>query len=126
MKCTVRTGTKTAGLILHEWFSRRMRPYGVNLHPGTLNLIPGEKPRLNGRFILLDPDGFPPGRKRVEREGGHYSPRLYPARIEHKECWVFMWGPDFHTGELEVVAEEYLREALNLKDGDTVTVELQS
>jgi len=120
MKCTVKTGTKTAGLVLHKWLYREMKRHGVRLFPGTLNLEPQCEFAFPKHKIAIQLDELIMKyckTKPVES----LDPGFYPARINRRRCWAFAWGPQ-HNGQLEIVADEYLREALNIEDGDTVDV----
>lgn len=103
----------------------------IRLVRGTLNLVPiGKAARFPQKHISLKPWVFFAPRNGLQRKNG-YNPRLYPAYLISGICcirvWTFVWFQDpLVTGQFEVIAEVNLRSALNLKDGDEVTLEFEN
>jgi len=102
------------------WVKRQLaEKLGFESFPGTLNI------RLTLESIKkraqLDPEkGLP-----VEPESGYYCGALFLGEIKKvKAAAVLPLVPNYPPDLLEVVAPQYLRGTLGLKDGDMVTVEV--
>ena len=80
------------------------------------------KPEFKGNGISLKPwDYLFPHVKNTRRIAG-YDPKLFPAKLNGYDVWVFSWG--WWTDTIEIVAEECLRDKFSLKDGDAVELEI--
>ena len=91
---------------------------GFHPYPGTLNIrlrtgSPG-LPQQRGKII----SGF-------ERDGRAFGDVLcFPASIRNMECAVIIPRRTHHTDAIEIIAERNLRNALGLKDGDILEIEV--
>ena len=117
----VTTGLGKAAFFLSQDFyvNNFIRNCGFKPYPGTLNVIVGEEylseisnVKNNCENIIKPDEGFGAVKyiKAVlndEIDGAI----VFPAKTEHNENY------------LEFIAEEKLRDKLNLKDGDIVTIE---
>ncbi len=78
------------------------------LYPGTLNIL------LNRPVRLPDSLGFT-----FDHDGG----KVWPASLNGVDVWIYRWrGCPLHIAE--VLSPYCLRDRLNLKDGDDVTLGL--
>jgi Methyltransferase domain len=78
------------------------------LHPGSLNIV------LNRPVRFLDPAGF-------AFDLNYRS--LWRASLSGIDVWVYRWRESpLHV--VEILSSVYLRERLNLKNGDTVTLRI--
>lgn len=87
---------------------------------GTLNLEVNEQEakKFINSLKLITIEGFKKGTKKFG------NVKCYPCKIKHIPCVIIIpeftrYGPDI----VEAIAEVNLREALNLKDGDKITIE---
>lgn len=96
---------------------------GFTPYPGTLNLeIEGpetNKLRLLKSTPMIRIEGF----EAENRTFGAVD--AWRARVGPLECAVILPQRTHHVRTLEVVAAQYLREALGVKDGDGLDVEVQ-
>jgi len=100
----------------------------VKLCSGTLNLRVKEVPDFPTAGIpLQEKDWLKRYRKRFAEQGRihNFAPAFHPASLNGTRCWVFRFGMDDNVPILEVVAEKRLRDALSLKNGDEVELELK-
>jgi riboflavin kinase, archaea type len=96
---------------------------GYTPFPGTLNIRvdPKELLRIEG---LKDWEG-------IRIDGFHASGRTfggatcYGGRINGRPCHLIRPDRSHYQDVVEVIAPESLRESLSLRDGDTVTVEME-
>jgi riboflavin kinase len=100
------------------WVRRQVtEKLGFEAYPGTLNLrlsgmnVEKKKMLETAEAILVLP------------ETGYYSGSLFRAAIDGVECAVVVpLVPNYAADLLEVIAPQYLRGKLGLKDGDAVAV----
>ena len=96
---------------------------GYSPYPGTLNLRlrPEDLPRVGSvkDWKGLRIDGFPAGGRTF---GGA---TCYAARLAGRACHLIVPDRTHHTDVVEFIAREFLREALHLKDGDELDVEIE-
>lgn len=101
-------------------FSERL---GYSPYPGTLNikLAPADLARLGtvrrGHGVRID--GFKSG----DRTFGGAT--CFPARLSGRECHAIVPDRTHHQDVVEFIAKEYLRDALGVKDGASVDVEVR-
>ena len=107
-----------------QWITKFASAYlektGLDLYPGTLNIL------------LPGPYDLPEGCDRLEREdyGGEVNVNIVPCRIFGKRGFILRTdanqngtGPHPRT-IIEVATDFGLRDAYSLNDGDSVTVEI--
>lgn len=87
---------------------------------GTLNLEVNEQEakKFINSLELITIEGFKKGTKKFG------NVKCYPCKIKHIPCAIII--PEFTrygSDIVEAIAEVNLREALNLKDGDKITIE---
>ncbi|WP_338604848.1 DUF120 domain-containing protein [Sulfolobus tengchongensis] len=98
---------------------------GFDPYPGTLNIVIYDKQSLENRLLLdSSPSLLIPEYKQKDRVLG--AVKLYPASINSiKPAAVVMPLRTTHPKSvIEIISPFYLREKLNLKDGDEVTIEV--
>jgi len=102
------SGRGIMGRVLGELTPQISEKLGVPVVDGSLNLILRRPVRLRDSTALTIEDG-----KR----------RFWPASVSGTPVWVYRWvGATEHV--VELVAEQHLRSAMHLSDGDTLTVNL--
>ena len=94
------------GRVLGELTPQISEKLGVDIVDGSLNVILRGPVRLRDSTAVTIEDG-----KR----------RFWPASVSGTPVWVYRWvGATEHV--VELVAEQHLRSAMHLSDGDTLTV----
>jgi riboflavin kinase len=102
---------------LHDHYRRKT---GLDLYPGTLNLLLAEPYSLPAKRLRLEADEY----------GGTVSVNLVPCRVFGRAAFLLRTdlnesGNGPHPRNLiEIATDVRLRDAHNLKDGDTVEVEI--
>jgi riboflavin kinase len=100
------------------WVQRQVKEkLGFSPYPGTLNVLLFEE-SAKRRKLLETADAV-----RICPAEGYCNGILHKAHIAEVECAVVI--PEvagYPCNYLEVIAADYLRAKLQLKDGDTVTV----
>jgi len=100
------------------WVQRQVKEkLGFSPYPGTLNVLLSEE-SAKRRKLLETADAV-----RICPAEGYCNGILHKAHIAWVECAVVI--PEvagYADNYLEVIAADYLRAKLQLKDGDTVTV----
>jgi CTP-dependent riboflavin kinase len=113
-------------------FSAWAENSGFTVYPGTLNLRSEEKLIPAGGYISLMPwEHLSQAASFRSKEG--YSPRVYPAKLNGVDIWVFRWAEALYLENFvgdrpncpkelfcEVVSRDNLKDALNIKDLDEV------
>ena len=103
------------------WVKRQIhQKLGFTPHPGTLNikLSSEERTKLErlkkAKSVVIEP------------ETGFYSGTCYKALLMDKaECTIVIpQVPNYPKNLVEIIASTNLRQKLNLKDGDTVKIEI--
>lgn len=90
---------------------------GASPYSGTLNLRLTEKD-IENKLVLENAEGI-----MIVPQVGYYPGMLFKAKIDSMECAVVIpLVPNYPEDLLEVIAPVYLRGALNLTDGNEVTV----
>lgn len=120
------SGTVVSGLGNFSYWIEKLgdhyeRKTGMRLYPGTLNVR------------LAEPWSVPAGCLRLEAEeyGGTVSVSLVPCRIEGRAAFLLRTdaneqGRGHHPRNLiEIATDVRLRDHFGLRDGDTVTVEIE-
>jgi riboflavin kinase len=100
------------------WVQRQVKEkLGFSPYPGTLNiLLSEESAKRRKRLETVDAT-------RIQPAEGYCNGIIHKAHVGKLECAVVI--PEvagYPQNYLEVVAADYLRAKLQLKDGDTVTV----
>jgi riboflavin kinase, archaea type len=116
---TVFTGTGEGKKYLTlSWVTRQLQnQLGYTPYPGTLNLHLS-KQNAKRRKLLENPDAT-----RIQPAQGYSTGILHKARIGTLECAIIIpENPTYPQTVLEIIAADYLREKLNLKDGTEITV----
>jgi riboflavin kinase len=116
---TVFTGTgKGKKYLTLPWVKRQIEEaLGYTPYLGTLNLLLSRE-NAKRRKLLETSDA-----SRIHPAQGYSSGILRKAHIGTLECAIIVPElPTYPRNYLEVIAVDYLREKLNLKDGSQVTV----
>ncbi|MBI2546371.1 CTP-dependent riboflavin kinase [Candidatus Woesearchaeota archaeon] len=103
-----------------EYQSQFAEKLGFTAYPGTLNLTvePTEVLTFINSQAPIRINGF----ERRERTFGALT--AYRARIGKISCSIIIPDRTTHdSSTLEVIAPDYLRDALKIKDGDIITIE---
>ena len=124
MKQTQLTGTVFTGTgegkkyLTLPWVKPQLQTQlGYNPYPGTLNLHLS-KQTTKQRKLLETPNAT-----RIRPSEGYSTGILHKAHIGTVECAIIIpENPTYPRDYLEIIAADYLREKLKLKDGDPVTV----
>ncbi|MEM0263114.1 MAG: DUF120 domain-containing protein [Saccharolobus sp.] len=98
---------------------------GFEPYPGTLNIVIYDRQSLENRLLLdSSPSQIIPEYKQGDRVLG--AVRLYPASINSLKpaALVVPLRTTHPKSVIEIISPFYLREKLNLKDGDEITVEV--
>jgi riboflavin kinase len=101
-----------------KWVKRQVQEkLGFTPYPGTLNILLSEEgTRL--RKLLETADAM-----RISPAAGFCSGIIRKARMDGVECAIVIPEVEsYPRNYLEVIAADYLRAKLKLKDGDMVTV----
>lgn len=120
------TGSVTSGVgDFGKWIALLQDHYqhktGMELYPGTLNLRLQHPWRLPKNVIRLEAHEY----------GGRVSVSLVPCKVFNRDAFILRTdanerGEGHHPREvIEIATDIKLRDAFNLKDGDTVIVELE-
>ncbi|KAA8922986.1 winged helix-turn-helix domain-containing protein/riboflavin kinase [Thermoplasma sp.] len=122
-------GTITSGMGEGRYYVARKQyiiqfqeKLGIIPYLGTLNIkvdqasLP-ELRKIRG-FRGIHIDGF----KTEDRTFG--AVKAFSAKVQSVPCFVIMPERTVYTDVIEVISDKYLREELNLHDGDRVTVEV--
>jgi riboflavin kinase len=101
------------------WVMRQLKEStGFNPYSGTLNLR--LTPECIKRRTHLSPQN---STIMVKPENGYLPGYLYKAMIFDTECYIVLPDvPNYPKNLLEIIAAENLRDLMNVKDGDTITV----
>jgi len=126
MKKTTLTGTVFTGngegkkYLTLPWVKHQLQTQlGYTPYPGTLNLHLS-KETAKRRKLLETPDAT-----RIQPAQGYSTGILHKAHIGKVECAIIIpENPTYPQTILEIIAPDYLRTKLNLKDGDPITVTL--
>ena len=116
---TVFTGTgEGKKYITLPWVKHQLQTaLGYTPYPGTLNLHLS-KQNAARRKLLETPDAT-----RIQPAKGYSTGILHKAHIGKRECAIIIpETPTYPQNYLEIIAADYLREKLNLKDGTEITV----
>jgi riboflavin kinase len=124
MKQTQLTGTVFTGTgegkkyLTLPWVKHQLQTQlGYTPYPGTLNLQLSKESAAH-RKLLETPDAT-----RIRPAKGYSTGILHKAHIGKRECAIIIpENPTYPQDYLEIIAADYLREKLKLKDGDPVTV----
>ena len=94
--------------------------------PGTLNIKVSQY--LYNRILnFVQENGSVLGGTDTETEGRKlFNVLAHPCKIEGVDAVVLFPEKSIHDDEIEIIADIYLREKLDLKDGDAVNIELQN
>jgi riboflavin kinase, archaea type len=100
------------------WVMRQLKEItGFTPYPGTLNI------RLTPVSVTQRTRLTPELGALVKPENNYLPGYLYRAKIGETDCWAVIPDvPGYPKDVLEVVAAENLRNKLNVKDGDPITV----
>jgi riboflavin kinase len=100
------------------WVKQQLQTQlGYTPYPGTLNLHLSEENAAR-RKLLETPDAT-----RIQPAKGYSTGILHKAYIGTVECAIIIPEiPTYPHDYLEIIAADYLREKLNLKDGTEITV----
>jgi riboflavin kinase len=111
------TGEGKKYLIL-PWVKRQVEEkLGFTPYPGTLNILLSEE-SAKRRKLLVTADAM-----KICPAEGYCNGILHKAHIGGLECAIVIPEVASYPDDyLEVIAADYLRAKLQLKDGDTVTV----
>ena len=120
LKGTVVSGVGNFGYWIGKLHAHYKDKTGLDLYPGTLNVQ------------LRDPYEMPADRIRLEATeyGGTVSVNIVPCRIFGRQAFILRTdaneeGRGQHPRTLvEIATDVKLRDTFNLKDGDTVEVEI--
>lgn len=105
-------------MAMEEYKNRLKDKVGKEFYEGTLNLkIKDKRSILDGKRILIP--GF---EKKGKRYGGLM---LVKAEIEGIDCFV-VFPLAKREGDIEIIAEENLRDVLGLKDNDLVKLRIKN
>ncbi|MCW4047073.1 MAG: CTP-dependent riboflavin kinase [Candidatus Bathyarchaeota archaeon] len=100
------------------WVKQQIeKKLGFTPYPGTLNILLSEESARRKKLLEIA-DAM-----KIHPADGYCSGLLHKASIEDVECAIVI--PEvagYPRDYLEVIAADYLRARLQLKDGDTVTV----
>jgi riboflavin kinase len=106
-----------------EGYLRQFREQlGFSPYPGTLNVKLDGSSREAREVLQELPGRMLKGFRTKERSFGEV--KCFPVRIRGKEAVLVLPLRSSHREVVELVAEERLRDALKLKDGDRVEVEV--
>jgi len=100
------------------WVIRQIEELiGVTPYPGTLNLhLTSEC--IKQRDLLTRQNGV-----MIKPESSYLSGYLYKAMVFDTNCFVVLPDvPNYQENLLEIIAAENLRDILNVKDGDLLSV----
>ncbi|MFH0861311.1 MAG: DUF120 domain-containing protein [Candidatus Altiarchaeota archaeon] len=116
------SGIGEGAYYVRQYADRIEKTLGIKPYLGTLNLkYEGELPHM-GHYVTAKIDGFQSG----SRSLGALS--ACPVRLSYgrlkADCYIILPERTHHTGIIEILSEENLRQKFKIKDGVTVTVEL--
>ncbi len=97
---------------------------GFTPYPGTLDIKLGEESIGVKEMLLRLPSGEVQGFETKERVFGKV--KFFPAKIKNIKAAVVLPVRGHHTDILEIIAAHNLRNALKLKDGHPVQVEVET
>ena len=124
MKQTQLTGTVFTGTgegkkyLTLPWVKHQLEEaLGYTPYPGTLNLRLSKQTATHRKLLET------PNATRIQPAKGYSTGILHKAHISTVECAIIIpENPTYPRDYLEIIAADYLREKLKLKDGDTITV----
>ena len=124
MKQTTLTGTVFTGTgegkkyLTLPWVKHQLEEaLDYTPYPGTLNLKLSKQNAAHRKLLET------PNATRIQPAQGYSTGILYKAHIGKRECAIIIpENPTYPRDYLEIIAPDYLREKLKLKDGDKITV----
>ncbi len=102
-----------------DWVCRQFRDkFGFDPHPGTLNLQVDRNAIAWGkvcRGTTIEP-GAP----------GFCAAKALRVRVNDRlaAVWIIPEVPDYPANQVELMADQSLRDALDLRNGDTVSIQV--
>ena len=121
LKGKVSTGTGEGKRFTElSWVKKAVKEkLGFELYPGTLNLVLPEKLRISD--LLGKAEGY-----EIPAQKGYCSGRFFKALLMKSVFGALVRPdvPDYPDSVTEFVAPVYLRETLNLEDGDEVEADV--
>ncbi len=116
----VKSGLGEGAYYIKIYSEKLQEKLGFKPYSGTLNiktLMLGDF----GSYSTCTIDSF------SENDRVFGTARLIPVKLskgsQHEDCYVILPERTHHKNELELISEKNLRNALKLKDGDTVKIE---
>jgi len=118
---TVTSGSGTGKFYLSlQWVKERLREVaGYTPYPGTLNLLIQDKESSRALDFLRKHPGF-----QIRHQPGYYAGRFFKAKADGIDCLIVVPDVPCALNVMELASEVNLRNALKLKDGDRLKVEV--